>query len=192
MRSQPPRRLDLGHRGEQQPIGATDTARQHEYAGCSGRSVRVGSTATAFATMINAGTSAASSCSITPVTSVPASFVYQTTDPATNALTGTPNTPVNIAAGASKSFVIAFTMTAPFAPTVVQLGLRQRAALCPSRPRPTVSLSSSAMRTPSRAARPASPSRRNSAFFGKNLGQEAAAVTTPLGRVPRGRADRPG
>ena len=88
----------------------------------SSRSVQVGNTATAFATMINSGSLAASGCAIVPVTTVPASFVYQTTNPATNALTGLPNTPVSIAAGASQSFVIAFTPNAPFAPTTVALG----------------------------------------------------------------------
>ena len=88
----------------------------------SSRSVQVGNTATAFATMINSGSLAASGCAIVPVTTVPASFVYQTTDPATNALTGLPNTPVSIAAGASQSFVIAFTPNAPFVPTTVALG----------------------------------------------------------------------
>jgi hypothetical protein len=88
----------------------------------SSRSVQVGNTATAFATIINSGSSALSGCAIVPVTTVPASFVYQTTNPATNALTGTPNMPVNIAAGASQSFIIAFTATAPLSPTVVQLG----------------------------------------------------------------------
>jgi hypothetical protein len=72
--------------------------------------------------MINSGSSALSGCAIVPVTTVPASFVYQTTNPATNALTGSPNTPVSIAAGASQSFVIAFTPNAPFAPTIVMLG----------------------------------------------------------------------
>ncbi len=75
----------------------------------SSRSVEVGNTATAFATIINSGSSAVSGCAIVPVTTVPASFVYQTTNPATNALTGSPNTPASIAAGASQSFVIAFT-----------------------------------------------------------------------------------
>src|SRR5271170_7482691 len=88
----------------------------------SSRSVQVGNTATAFATIINGGPSALSGCAIVPVTTIPASFVYQTTNPATNALTGSPNTPASIAAGASQSFVIAFTPTAPFAPTVVMLG----------------------------------------------------------------------
>jgi hypothetical protein len=75
----------------------------------SSRSVQVGETATAYATIINAGSSAASACGIAPVTPVPASFAYQTSDPTTNALTGTPNTPASIAARAAQSFVIAFT-----------------------------------------------------------------------------------
>jgi YVTN family beta-propeller protein len=81
------------------------------------RSVEVGATATAFATIINAGPDNASTCSIAPATTIPASFVYQTTNPSTNALTGTANTPVNIAAGQPQSFVIAFTPSAAFAPT---------------------------------------------------------------------------
>ena len=85
------------------------------------RSVEVGATATAFATMINTGAVAATDCFIAPITSVPADFLYQTTDPATNALTGTPDTPVSIPAGASQAFLIAFTPTAAFAPTDVQL-----------------------------------------------------------------------
>ena len=85
-------------------------------------SVEVGNTATAFATIINSGSSAASGCAIVPVTPVPASFVYQTTNPATNALTGSPNTPVSIAAGGAQSFVVAFTPNAPFVPTTVAFG----------------------------------------------------------------------
>ena len=60
-------------------------------------------------------------CSIAPLTSVAASFQYQTTDPATNQVTGSPNMPVNIEAGAAQSFVFAFTPTAPIAPTDVEL-----------------------------------------------------------------------
>src|SRR5262249_34363707 len=60
------------------------------------------------------------SCSITPLTSVPASFQYQTTDPATNQVIGFPNTPANIGAGAAQSFVFAITPTAPIGPTDVQ------------------------------------------------------------------------
>jgi probable HAF family extracellular repeat protein len=86
------------------------------------RSVTVGGTpATAFATIINPGPGAATGCGVAPETALPANFTYQTTDPHTNALTGTANTPVAIAAGGSQSFVIAFTPTAAFLPTSVAL-----------------------------------------------------------------------
>jgi hypothetical protein len=86
----------------------------------SSRSVQVNTPAAAFATVINTGQAMAADCSIARLSSVPASFVYQTTDPATNQVIGFPNTPVNIAAGAAQSFVFAMTPTAPIAPTDVQ------------------------------------------------------------------------
>ena len=52
---------------------------------------------------------------------VPAGFSYQTTDPATNALIGTPDTPIDIGAGGSQTFLFAFTPSAAFAPTDVEL-----------------------------------------------------------------------
>jgi hypothetical protein len=84
-------------------------------------------TVTAFATIINTGPGTATTCSIMPATMVPATFVFQTTDPKTNALTGTANTPVDIPQGGSQSFVIAFTPTAAFPPDRrrAQLRLRQ-------------------------------------------------------------------
>ena len=45
------------------------------------RSVQVGNTATVFATIINSGNSDGISCGIAPVTTLSASFSYQTTDP---------------------------------------------------------------------------------------------------------------
>ena len=51
-------------------------------------------------------------CSIAPLTSVPASFAFQTTNTATNQVTGFPNAAVDIAAGAAQSFVLALTPTA--------------------------------------------------------------------------------
>jgi hypothetical protein len=86
----------------------------------SSRSVQVNTPAAAFATVINTGQRIATGCSIAPLSSVPASFIYQTTDPATNQVIGFPNTPVNIAPGAAQSFVFAMTPTAPIAPTDVQ------------------------------------------------------------------------
>jgi streptogramin lyase len=89
----------------------------------SSRSVQVGNTATAFATMINSGSSAANGCQIVPVTSVPASFLYQTTNPTTNALTGSPNTPITIAGNnGTQTFVVALTPNAAVVPTTVELG----------------------------------------------------------------------
>jgi hypothetical protein len=87
----------------------------------SSRSVQVHSAATAFATIINSSPLTATDCGIAPVSIVPATFTYQTTDPATNALTGTPNTPVSIPAGQLQTYVFAFTPTAAFSPTDVQL-----------------------------------------------------------------------
>jgi virginiamycin B lyase len=81
------------------------------------RSISVGGTATAFATIINSGSAAAQTCGITPVTSRPVVFHYQTTDPSTNQVTGTSDTPVTIASGASQSFVVGLTASAAFAGT---------------------------------------------------------------------------
>jgi hypothetical protein len=64
----------------------------------SSRSVQVGRPATAFATVLNTGSAAATACAIAPLCGFPVNFAYQTTDPRTNALTGSPNTPVDIAA----------------------------------------------------------------------------------------------
>jgi hypothetical protein len=86
----------------------------------SSRSVQLGVAATAFATIINAGAVTATGCGISTITTIAANFSYQSTDPATNQVTGSPNTPVNIAAGAAQSFVIALTPTAPITSTDVQ------------------------------------------------------------------------
>jgi hypothetical protein len=84
------------------------------------RSVQVGNPATAFATIINAGSATATGCGIAPLTRVQADFAYQTTD-ANNALIGTLNTPVDILAGGQQGYVFAFTPTAPFGPVDVQI-----------------------------------------------------------------------
>jgi hypothetical protein len=86
----------------------------------SSRSVQVGTPATAFATIINAGQEPAMGCMISPMSTVPASLSFQTTDPATQQLTGSPDTPVEIPPGAAQTFVFALTSTAPMAPTDVQ------------------------------------------------------------------------
>ena len=85
----------------------------------SSRSVQVGTTATAFTTVINPGTATANGVGISLNTGIPANFSYQTTDPVTNLVVGTPNTPVNIPPGQRQTFVIALTAAGPVAPTDV-------------------------------------------------------------------------
>jgi hypothetical protein len=64
--------------------------------------------------IINTSSNPATGCSVGLPSSVPATFSYQTTNPATNQVTGSPNTPVNLNPGASQSFVFGITPTATF------------------------------------------------------------------------------
>jgi hypothetical protein len=102
--------------GHVQPVGGTPSPLVAAVLPAS-RSLEVGGVpGTVFATVINSGTTQAMGCAIAPVNTVAAGFNYQTTDPATNALTGTLNTPVNIAPDADQTFVISLTPNAPFVP----------------------------------------------------------------------------
>src|SRR5262245_49785788 len=85
----------------------------------SSRSVQVGTPATAFATIINAGASPAIGVCISPITSIPAEFSFQTTDPNTNLVTGTPKTATTIAPGKSQTYVIVSNPTDVYPPTEV-------------------------------------------------------------------------
>jgi YVTN family beta-propeller protein len=75
------------------------------------RSVQQGISPTVFSTIINAGPTDLSNCSI----SLPngnlfgLSLAYQTTNPMTNMPSGSPNLPVTIAANGSQSFLLSFT-----------------------------------------------------------------------------------
>jgi len=146
----------------------------------SSRSVQLGNAVTAFATLINAGPAAAAGCRIAPITSVAAGFAYQTTDPATNAFTGTPNTPVNLAAGTAQSFVISFTPTASFDPSNVALGFVCSAA--PGAPVTpgvnTLLLSASATPAPDIVALAATASNDGTLHIPGNSGSNAFAVAT--------------
>jgi Fibronectin type III domain len=146
----------------------------------SSRSVQVGTPATAFATIINAGSSIATSCRISPRTSIPASFSFQTTNPATNQVAGPVNSPVDILAGQAQSFVFAFTPTAPFAATGVQLSFD-----CSNTdPAPVASLlntlllSASATPVPDIIAVAATPTSDGVLHIAGNTGAAAFAVAT--------------
>lgn len=86
------------------------------------RSVQVGVPATAFATMINADTTTATGCKPAMLPGPLALFSYQTTDPTTNALTGTKNTPADIPPGGKQTFVIVFNPLLPFNPVNARIG----------------------------------------------------------------------
>jgi hypothetical protein len=86
----------------------------------SSRSVQVGTTATAYVTIINAGTAEAVEVGISPKTPIAANFAYQSTDCGTNILIpGTTNVPVDIAPGGQACFAIFLTPTSPFDPVEV-------------------------------------------------------------------------
>jgi len=88
------------------------------------RSVSVGTTATAFATLINAGTTDAAQCRLhlpTAEVTIAAEFFFQSTDPVTNELLGEPNQTLNIPAGAARSFVFGITPNEAMPATQVAL-----------------------------------------------------------------------
>jgi len=88
------------------------------------RSVELGSPATIFATMINSGAAALDNCQVSLPATAPAGLTlgYQTTDPATNVPTGTPNTPVSIpGADGIQTFLLSFQGTAAFSAPAMPL-----------------------------------------------------------------------
>jgi hypothetical protein len=90
----------------------------------SSRAVQVGTPATAFATMINMGSGMATGCRMAPPPNMPGAFMYQTTNPATNQPTGTPNAPADMPMGGAQSFMFAFTPAAPMDPTDMAMSFR--------------------------------------------------------------------
>ncbi len=87
----------------------------------SSRSVQVDTPATVFATLLNAGIEPGTDCSISMNSALPVNFTYQTTNPADNLATGTPNTPVDIAPGGFQTFVLTLVATEPVEPQEIEL-----------------------------------------------------------------------
>jgi hypothetical protein len=81
------------------------------------RSVQVGTPTTVFVTVANSAAVPANGVRISLETQAPVRFSFQTVDPATKRPTGMPNTPVNIPAGGSQTFVLTLVPLAVFAPT---------------------------------------------------------------------------
>ena len=88
------------------------------------RSVEVGTTATAFATLINVGSTIAQGCELVPPDTLVADFFYQATDSGTNETIGQPNLPAAITSGGSQSFVFGITPTEEMPATDVALEFR--------------------------------------------------------------------
>lgn len=89
------------------------------------RSVQVNTPASAFATVINtSATSKGVNCALTLGTSIAGVFNYQTTDPATNGVTGFANTPAQVDPSKAQSFVFSITPSAAFAATDVTIGAK--------------------------------------------------------------------
>ena len=85
------------------------------------RSVEVDATATAFATLINAGSVDAVACELNIPDDLAADFFFEASDAATNAASGDRNVPIDIAAGTSQSFVIGITPTVEMSATIVAI-----------------------------------------------------------------------
>ena len=88
------------------------------------RSVELGTAATVFASMINSGSGALANCQVLLPSTAPAGLTmsYQTTNPSTNALTGSPNTPVTIAGNDGlQTFLLAFHGSAAFSAPAMAL-----------------------------------------------------------------------
>ena len=88
----------------------------------SSRSVQLGRTATAFATVINGGSKPASKCRIVPPPGLSADFSFRQTDPMTNETISVANAPIFIPPGDSRTFTLSITPSATIAPTELSFG----------------------------------------------------------------------
>lgn len=84
----------------------------------SSRTVQVGEPLTAFATILNFSQVPLHGCRI-EVESLPATFFFQVTDPATNELVGVPDQAVEIAPLGSQTFLIGLIPHEPFGPSTL-------------------------------------------------------------------------
>ena len=85
------------------------------------RSVPVGTTATVFNTVINAGSIPAIGLNLSMASAPAGTFTYQQTNCATNAVMGSPNPLLDLAPGGVLCYVLSFTPSAPFSATNVHI-----------------------------------------------------------------------
>ena len=87
----------------------------------SSRSISVGETATVFASVINAGSNSASSCTVSLASEgLPISLAFSPTNTTTNAVRAPAQTAVDIPANATATFLLSITATAAFDPANVE------------------------------------------------------------------------
>ena len=151
------------------------------------RSVQIGNSATAFVTIINTGPSTANSVGISLQSAIPATFTYQTTDSTTNQVTGSPNTPVNIAAGQSQSYVIAITPQGAISSSsevMFNFGGTNTSPVNPIIGVNTLLLSASATPTPDVIALAATPSHDGIVNIPSLTGTGAFSASSPSRQTP--------
>jgi len=73
--------------------------------------------------MINASPDTGINCRIEPITAIPGSFSYQTTNPLTNAPEGVADTPVDMAPGAIQTFLFSITPNLPQDPIEIRMSM---------------------------------------------------------------------
>jgi len=99
----------------------------------SSRSATIGVPVTAFVSVVNAGPSTVERVGVFLRTPIPATVVFQTTDPATNVPTSVPGVTVRLGPGSTQTFVIAVRPTAAFlcsSPRRTQCWPRSRTRTC--------------------------------------------------------------
>ena len=85
------------------------------------RSVSVNTPATAFASVINSGNVSLTNCGFVVPSGLEDQFHFQTTDPQTNALTGTEDAAVNLGPLQAQSYVFSVLSSTPIDPTEIPL-----------------------------------------------------------------------
>lgn len=83
------------------------------------RSSQIGAPTTFFGSVINSEAETLTGCEVSLASSIDATFDYQVTDPATNALVGSANTPVEIGPNGFASYLLTLTANSAIEPTDV-------------------------------------------------------------------------
>ncbi len=144
------------------------------------RSGQVGSSLSAFVSIINGGAVAATDCALTLDTELPVEFNYQRTNPVTNAVIGFPNAPSDIAAGAVQSYVISAQILDAFAPvdSRFRFACANAENVAPFSGLNTLLLSGSVTPVPDVVALAATPTANGFLDVPGNTGSAAFAVAT--------------